>query len=161
MTETQLKRLNRAIEKAMRMARAEHASNRLQNCLSAAVVIVRKEIKSKKSNVMKHEELAEKLREISDSLGKEGVMVCVFKGDEGGPSILMHGGTGSIIASLGLALNNDEFFRDSILTATKINLLLGLLGKKEGNDNDNVEQEADRITKDFLRNKGFKLEGEE
>ena len=48
MTEAQLKRLNRAIEKAMRMARAEHASNRLQNCLSAAVVIVRKEIKSKK-----------------------------------------------------------------------------------------------------------------
>ena len=44
MTEAQLKRLNRA----MRMARAEHASNRLQNCLSAAVVIVRKEIKSKK-----------------------------------------------------------------------------------------------------------------
>lgn len=53
MTEAQLKRLNRAIERAMRMARAEHASNRLQNCLSAAVVIVRKEIKSrelKKSN---------------------------------------------------------------------------------------------------------------
>lgn len=53
MTEAQLRRLNRAIEKAMRMARAEHASNRLQNCLSAAVVIVRKEIKSrelKKSN---------------------------------------------------------------------------------------------------------------
>lgn len=49
MTEAQLKRLNGAIERAMRLARAEHASNRLQNCLSAAVVIVRKEIKSIKS----------------------------------------------------------------------------------------------------------------
>lgn len=53
MTEAQLKRLNWAIEKAMRMARAEHASNRLQNCLSAAVVIVRKEIKSIKSKQFK------------------------------------------------------------------------------------------------------------
>lgn len=109
---------------------------------------------------MKHEELTEKLREISDSLGKEGVMVCVFKGDEGGPSILMHERKGSIIASLGLALKHDESFRDSIMTASKINLLLsGLLGEKD--DKENVEQEADRITKDFLRNAGFKLEGEE
>ena len=30
MTEAQLRRLNMAIEKAMRMARAEHASNRLR-----------------------------------------------------------------------------------------------------------------------------------
>lgn len=108
---------------------------------------------------MKHEELTEKLWEISDSLGKEGVMVCVFKGDEGGPSILIQGGKGDIIASLGLALKDNEFFRDSIMTALKINLLLGLLGEEKGNDN--VEQEADRITKDFLRNAGFKLEGEE
>lgn len=107
---------------------------------------------------MKHEELTEKLREISDSLGEDGVMVCVLKEDEGGLSILMHGGKGSIIASLGLALKNNDFFRDSILTATKINLLLGLLGEKD--DKENVEQEADRITKDFLRNAGFKLEGE-
>lgn len=47
MTEAQLRGLNRAIEKAMRMARAECSSNRLQNCLSAAIVIIRKEIKSK------------------------------------------------------------------------------------------------------------------
>ena len=53
MTEAQLKRLNRAIEKAMRMARAECSSNRLQNCLSAAVVIVRKEIKEIKSKQLK------------------------------------------------------------------------------------------------------------
>ena len=142
------------------MARVEHASNRLQNYLSAAVVIVRKEIKSKKSNVMKHEELTEKLKEISDSLGKEGVIVCVFKGDEGDPSILMHGRKENIIAYLALALKNDDFFRDGISTASRMNLLR-LFGKKEGNDNDNVEQESDRITKDFLRNKGFKLEGEE
>lgn len=54
MTDAQLKRLNRAIEKAMRMARAEHASNRLQNCLSAAVVIVRKEIKSSNQKKFKN-----------------------------------------------------------------------------------------------------------
>lgn len=107
---------------------------------------------------MKHEELTEKLREISDSLGKDGVMVCVFKGDEGGPSILMHGRKGSIIASLGIALKNNDDFRDGILTASKINLLLELLGKKD--DKENVEQEADRIAKDFLRNNGFKMEGE-
>lgn len=107
---------------------------------------------------MKHEELAKKLKEISESLGKEGVMVCVFKGDEGEPSILIHGRKGNITASLGLALKNDDFFRDSILTATKINLLLGLFGTEE--DKENVEQEADRIVKDFLRNNGFKMEGE-
>ena len=47
MTDARLKRLNGAIERAMRLARAECSSNRLQNCLSAAIVIVRKEIKSK------------------------------------------------------------------------------------------------------------------
>lgn len=108
---------------------------------------------------MEHEELTEKLSEISDSPGKEGVMVCVFKGDEGGPSILIHGREGNITASLALALKANKLFRDSILAATKINLLLGLLGKKD--DKENVEQEADRIAKDFLRNAGFKLEGEE
>lgn len=107
---------------------------------------------------MKHEELTEKLKEIQSALGKEDVMVCVFKGDEGEPSILMHGRKGNIIASLGLALKNDDFFRDSIVTATKINLLLELLGKKD--DKENVEQKADRIVKDFLRNAGFKMEGE-
>lgn len=159
MTEAQLKRLNRAIEKAMRMARAEHASNRLQNCLSAAVVIVRKEIKSKKGNVMKHEELTEKLKEIHSALGKEDVMVCVLKVDKGGQSILMKGRKGAIIASLALALQDDDL-RESILAASRRNLILELLDKKGGNDNDNVEQEADRIAKDFLRNAGFKLEGE-
>ena len=48
MTDARLKRLNGAIERAMRLARAECSSNRLQNCLSAAIVIVRKEIKSKR-----------------------------------------------------------------------------------------------------------------
>lgn len=47
MTDARLKRLNRAIERAMRLARAECSSNRLQNCLSAAIIIIRKEIKSK------------------------------------------------------------------------------------------------------------------
>ena len=47
MTDARLKRLNGAIERAMRLARAECSSNRLQNCLSAAIVIIRKEIKSK------------------------------------------------------------------------------------------------------------------
>ena len=48
MTDARLKRLNGAIERAMRLARAECSSNRLQNCLSAAIVIVRKEIKFKR-----------------------------------------------------------------------------------------------------------------
>ena len=47
MTDARLKRLNGAIERAMRLARAECSSNRLQNCLSAAIVIIRKEIKSR------------------------------------------------------------------------------------------------------------------
>lgn len=107
---------------------------------------------------MKHEELTEKLREISDSLGKEDVMVCIFKGDEeeGAPSLLMKGRKSNIVASLAINLKDDDF-KDFILTASRMNLLLKLLNKKEGN----VEQEADRITKDFLRNAGFKLEGEE
>lgn len=108
---------------------------------------------------MKHEELTEKLKEIHSALGKEDVMVCVLKEDEGGQSILMHGRKGAIIASLALALQDDDL-RESILAASRRNLILELLDKKGGNDNDNVEQEADRIAKDFLRNAGFKLEGE-
>ena len=53
MTDARLKRLNGAIERAMRLARAEGSSNRLQNCLSAAIASAREEIKSrqfKKSN---------------------------------------------------------------------------------------------------------------
>ena len=53
MTDAQLKRLNGAIERAMRLARAECSSNRLQNCLSAAIVIIRKEIKSKRIKEIK------------------------------------------------------------------------------------------------------------
>ena len=53
MTDTRLKRLNGAIERAMRLAREECSSNRLQNCLSAAIVIVRKEIKSKRIKEIK------------------------------------------------------------------------------------------------------------
>lgn len=111
---------------------------------------------------MKHEELTEKLKEISDSLGKDEVIVCAFKGDEGGPSILMQGRIGNILTSLTLALRDDDF-RNIILTAAKLNLLATtmlpkIFGKKE--DKENVEQEADRIVKDFLRNAGFKLEGE-
>lgn len=57
MTEAQLKRLNGAIERAMRLARAECSSNRLQNCLSAAIVIIRKEIKSKRIKEIKSKQL--------------------------------------------------------------------------------------------------------
>ena len=53
MTDARLKRLNGAIERAMRLARAECSSNRLQNCLSAAIVIVRKEIKFKRIKEIK------------------------------------------------------------------------------------------------------------
>ena len=53
MTDARLKRLNGAIERAMRLARAECSSNRLQNCLSATIVIVRKEIKSKRIKEIK------------------------------------------------------------------------------------------------------------
>lgn len=53
MADARLKMLNRAIERAMRLARAECSSNRLQNCLSAAIVIIRKEIKSKRIKEIK------------------------------------------------------------------------------------------------------------
>lgn len=111
---------------------------------------------------MKHEELTEKLREISDSLGKDGVMVCVFKGDEEGQSILMHGRKGAIIASLAVALHDDDL-RESILAALKVSFLATAMLPKifdEKEDKENTQQEADRIAKDFLRNNGFKMEGE-
>ena len=57
MTDARLKRLNGTIERAMRLARAECSSNRLQNCLSAAIVIVRKEIKSKRIELKKSNQL--------------------------------------------------------------------------------------------------------
>ena len=106
---------------------------------------------------MKHEELTEKLREISDSLGKEGVMVCVFEAGEGEQSILIRGRKKNIIGSLAIALRDDEF-RNSILTASKVNLLAKIFGTEE--DKENTQQEADKMVKDFLRNNGFKMEGE-
>ena len=111
---------------------------------------------------MKHEELTEKLKEIHSALGKEDVMVCVLKEDEGGQSILMHGRKGAIIASLALALQDDDL-RESILTAAQVNILdtkmmAKIFGTEE--DKENAQQEADRLAKDFLRNNGFKMEGE-
>lgn len=106
---------------------------------------------------MKHEELTEKLREISDSLGEDGVMVCVFKAGEEEQSILIRGRKKNIIGSLAIALRYDEF-RNSILTASKVNLLAKIFGTEE--DKENTQQEADRLAKDFLRNNGFKMEGE-
>ena len=114
---------------------------------------------------MKHEELTEKLKEISSALGKEDVIVCIYKGEDSNAGLFMHGTNKDIVCSLALAMGTDDNLRDSILTAAQVNLLNitimeKIFGKKEGNDNDNVEQEADRITKDFLRNNGFKMEGE-
>ena len=57
MTDARLKRLNGTIERAMRLARAECSSNRLQSCLAAAIVIVRKEIKSKRIKEIKSKQL--------------------------------------------------------------------------------------------------------
>lgn len=111
---------------------------------------------------MKHEELTEKLKEIQSTLGKEDVMVCILKVDEGGQSILMHGRKGAIIASLALALQDDDL-RESILAASQVNLLnIKMMAKIFGTEEnkENTQQEADRIVKDFLRNAGFKLEGE-
>lgn len=111
---------------------------------------------------MKHEELTEKLKEISDSLGKDGVMVCVFREGEGGQSILMRGRRGNIIASLTIALQ-DDVFREYIRLASKVNLLdATILPKIFGTEEDkeNTQQEADILAKDFLRNAGFKMEGE-
>lgn len=67
MTDARLKRLNGAIERAMRLARAECSSNRLQNCLSAAIVIVRKEIKSKRIKEIK----SKKVKEIKSIKSKQ------------------------------------------------------------------------------------------
>ena len=67
MTDARLKRLNGAIERAMRLARAECSSNRLQNCLSAAIVIVRKEIKSKRIKEIE----SKKVKEIKSIKSKQ------------------------------------------------------------------------------------------
>ena len=67
MTDARLKRLNGAIERAMRLARAECSSNRLQNCLSAAIVIIRKEIKSKRIKEIE----SKKVKEIKSIKSKQ------------------------------------------------------------------------------------------
>lgn len=53
MTLKQAEKMMADIRTMQRLARNEGASNRLQNCLSAAVVIVRKEIKSKRIKEIK------------------------------------------------------------------------------------------------------------
>ena len=40
---------------------------------------------------MKYEELTEKLKEIQSTLGKEGVMVCIYKGEDSNNGFKMEG----------------------------------------------------------------------
>lgn len=113
---------------------------------------------------MKHEELTEKLKEIHSALGKEDVMVCIYKGEDSNAGLFMLGTNKNIVSSLAIAMRTDDNLRESISTAAKVNLLATtilpkIFGTEE--DKENAQQEADRITKDFLRNAGFKLEGEE
>lgn len=112
---------------------------------------------------MKHEELTEKLKEIHSALGKEDVMVCIYKGEDSNAGIFMLGTEKNIVSSLALAIRTDDKLRESILTASKVNLLATtmmakIFGTEE--DKENAQQEADRLAKDFLRNNGFKMEGE-
>lgn len=113
---------------------------------------------------MKHEELTEKLKEINSALGKEDVMVCIYKGEDSTAGLFMHGNNKNIVSSLALAMRTDDNLRDSILTASKVILFATTMMAKifsTEEDKENAQQEADRITKDFLRNNGFKMEGEE
>lgn len=111
---------------------------------------------------MKHEELTEKLKEINSALGKEDVMVCIYKGEDSNAGIFMLGTKKNIVTSLALAIRTDDTFRESILTAVQVNLLATKMAKIFGTEEDkeNAQQEADRLAKDFLRNNGFKMEGE-
>lgn len=112
---------------------------------------------------MKHEELTEKLKEIHSALGKEDVMVCIYKGEDSNAGLFMLGTKKNIVSSLALAMRNDDNFRERISTAAQVNLLATtvmakIFGTEE--DKENAQQEADRMAKDFLRNNGFKMEGE-
>ena len=112
---------------------------------------------------MKHEELTEKLEEIHSALGKEDVMVCIYKVEDSNAGLVMVGSYRNIVSSLALALEKDDNLRESILTAAQVNLLdIKMMAKIFGTEEnkENTQQEADRIVKDFLRNNGFKLEGE-
>lgn len=111
---------------------------------------------------MKHEELHEKLKEINSALGKEGVMVCIYKGEDSNAGVFMSGTNKNIVSSLALALQ-DDIFRKYIMHAAEVNhlvttMLPKIFGAEENKEN--TQQEADRIVKDFLRNNGFKMEGE-
>lgn len=112
---------------------------------------------------MKHEELTEKLKEIHSALGKEDVMVCIYKGEDSNAGLFMLGTNKNIVSSLALAMRNDDNLRESIVTASKVNLLTTtmmakIFGTEE--DKENAQQEAEKLVKDFLRNNGFKMEGE-
>lgn len=112
---------------------------------------------------MKHEELTEKLKEVHSALGKEDVMVCIYKGEDSNAGLFMLGSNKNIVCSLALAMGTDDNLRESILTASEMNLLVTtmlpkIFGTEE--DKENAQQEADRLAKDFLRNNGFKMEGE-
>lgn len=112
---------------------------------------------------MKHEELTEKLKEIHSALGKEDVMVCIYKGEDSNAGLFILGTEKNIVCSLALALETDDNLRESILTASELNLLATKMMAKifvEEEDKENTQEEADRIAKDFLRNAGFKMEGE-
>lgn len=112
---------------------------------------------------MKHEELTEKLKEIQSALGKEDVMVCIYKGEDSNAGLFMLGTNKNIVSSLAFAMRTDDNLIESILTAAHMNLLATtmtakIFGKKE--DKENTQQEAEKFVKDFLRNNGFKMEGE-
>lgn len=107
---------------------------------------------------MKHEELTEKLKEIKSALGKEDVMVCIYKGEGPNSRLFMHGTNKNIVCSLALAMRTDDNLVESIMTAAKVNLLAKIFGTEE--DKENTQEEAERLAKDFLRNNGFKMEGE-
>lgn len=146
-------RLNIAIEKAMRMARVEHTSNRLQNCLSTAIVIVRKEIK--KTKIMEHKKISEALSNLNKNLAANDVFFAVYRGEGKTTGVFIHGKPQQILLPLVIAMREDEDFRAIIYEAIKIKFISDVKYKES------ADKDAECIVKEYLKNAGIKLEGEE
>lgn len=102
---------------------------------------------------MEQEKISEALRSLN--LADNDAFFAVCRGEGKSTGVFINGKPQKILLSLVIAMREDEDFKAFIYEAIKIKLIADAKYKE------NAVKDSERIIKEYLKNAGFKLEGEE
>lgn len=102
---------------------------------------------------MKQEKISEVLRSLN--LANNDAFFAVYRGEGKSTGFFIHGKPQTILLSLVLAMREDEDFKAFIYEAIMLKSIADAKYKES------ADKDSERIVKEYLKNAGFKMEGEE